>query len=277
MSWVAVSVRADPAARDAVAAWLVRRTGHAVEERADGILVACAADPPAAEALIRDLDAHYGAAIQAWQREEPAVDWTTAWRAGLGPRRSGRLVLVPSWVTYQPEGDEVVVVLDPETAFGSGEHGSTRVALRLIEAWLKPGDTVLDLGSGSGVLAIAAAKLGAGLAVGIELDPEALPVAERNAATNGVSDRVQFLAGDAAILAPLLRPADLVVCNVLRSVNETLLPAIHQAVRPGGTAIFSGMEQAEATAFRAPLLAGGFTILREAVDDGWWGVAAERT
>ncbi|HXG45446.1 MAG TPA: 50S ribosomal protein L11 methyltransferase [Gemmatimonadales bacterium] len=276
MSWHAVSVRADPAVRDAVAEWLVRRTGQAVEERADGTLVSFALELSEAQALIRDLEAKHGPAVAASHGEVPEVDWTTAWRAGLAPRRSGRVVLAPSWVPYEAQDGEVVVVVDPEAAFGSGEHGSTRVALRLLEAWLKPGDTLLDLGSGSGVLAIAGAKLGARLAVGIELDPDALPVAERNAARNWVSDRVRFLEGDAGTLAPLLRPADLVVCNVLRTVNEALLPAVHRALRPGGTAIFSGMEQAEATEFRAPLLAGGFTILREALDEGWWGVAAER-
>jgi ribosomal protein L11 methyltransferase len=135
---------------------------------------------------------------------------------------------------------------------------------------------VLDLGSGSGILAIAAIKLGAARAIGIEIDPEANEVATRNAARNGVSDRVEFLEGDAATLAPLVGPADLLLSNILRVVNTALLPVIARALRPGGFAIFSGMEQREAEDFRRTLTDAGFQLVQETLDAGWWGVAAER-
>jgi ribosomal protein L11 methyltransferase len=169
------------------------------------------------------------------------------------------------------------VVLDPETAFGSGEHGSTRAALILLERHLRPGDRVLDLGSGSGILAIAAVKLGASRAIGIENDLEANPVAWRNARRNAVGDAVEFLDGDAGDLAPLLGPADLLLSNILRTVNTVLLPAIVSALRPGGLAIFSGMERAEADLFRPLLPAAGLAPCEEVDDTGWWAVAAERT
>jgi ribosomal protein L11 methyltransferase len=133
---------------------------------------------------------------------------------------------------------------------------------------------VIDLGSGSGTLAIAAAKLGAARATGLEIDEEAEPIALANAERNGVSDRVRFVTGEAAGLAPLLGPADLVVSNILRSVNLSLLPAIIRALRPGGLAIFSGMEVAERAAFAPALDPAGFTIVDDAVDAGWWAVAA---
>jgi ribosomal protein L11 methyltransferase len=169
-----------------------------------------------------------------------------------------------------------VVVLDPETAFGSGEHGSTRAALSLLERHLRPGDQVLDLGSGSGILAIAAAKLGAASAVGIENDAEANPVARRNAERNDVTGVVTFVDGDAGDLAPLLGPADVLLSNILRLVNASLLPAIVAALRPGGLAIFSGMEEMEASLFRPVLAAAGLTVLDEVTDTGWWAVAAAR-
>ncbi|MEA2712925.1 MAG: ribosomal protein methyltransferase, partial [Gemmatimonadales bacterium] len=100
-------------------------------------------------------------------------------------------------------------------------------------------------------------------------------VAARNAARNGVSDRVEFLEGDAAALAPLVGPADLLLSNILRAVNTALLPVIVGAVRPGGVAIFSGMEQPEAEEFRRVLTDAGFTLEQETLDAGWWGVAAE--
>jgi len=139
---------------------------------------------------------------------------------------------------------------------------------------LQPGDRVIDLGSGSGILAIAAIKLGAARAIGIEIDPEANEVAGRNAARNGVSDRVEFLEGDAATLAPLVGPADLLLSNILRAVNTALLPVIIRALRPGGSAIFSGMEQPESEEFRQALTDAGFRLVQETLDAGWWGVAA---
>jgi ribosomal protein L11 methyltransferase len=213
--------------------------------------------------------------VAASRRPLAPVDWTTRWRDGLGARRIGRLTVVPSWVEPS-EAHGPSVVLDPESAFGSGEHGSTRAALTLLERHLRPGDRVLDLGSGSGILAIAAAKLGAARAVGIDNDAEANPVARRNAARNDVAHAVDFLEGDAGDLAPLLGPADLLLSNILRTVNTALLPAIAVALRPGGLAVFSGIEEAEAHLFRPALAAAGFAVRDEAADAGWWAAAAAR-
>ncbi len=116
---------------------------------------------------------------------------------------------------------------------------------------------MLDLGSGSGILAIAAVKLGAARAIGIENDAEANSVAVRNAARNGVEDAVEFLDGDAGDLAPLLGPADLLLSNILRMANTALLPAIVAALRPGGIAIFSGMEADGGAAVPARARIGG--------------------
>lgn len=275
MSWIALEVQPEDDHRDAVAQWLVVRTGQAIEERADGTVVSFARSPSDADAIAAEFQARFGLALG--RRELPEVDWTTAWQEGLGARRVGRITLVPTWVEHRAGPGDCVVTMDPETAFGSGEHGSTRAALLLLDRWLKPGDSVIDLGTGSGILAIAAARLGAGRVIGVELDPEALPVAQQNALRNGVERTVQFLEGDAGTVTPLLGPADVAVSNILRLVNVALLPAIHRAVRNGGTAIFSGMEVAEATDFRAPLLSAGFQIMSEITDDGWWAVAAERT
>jgi ribosomal protein L11 methyltransferase len=275
MSWWAIDVRPDPSRRAWVGAWLVARTGQAVEERDDGTLVTFAEDERAADALVAALAAEGEAPVASSRRPLEPVDWTTRWRDGLGPRHFGRLTVVPSWIELPP-GDGPAVVLDPESAFGSGEHGSTRAALTLLERYVRPGDRVLDLGSGSGILAIAAAKLGAASAVGIENDAEANPVAWRNAERNDVTAAVDFLEGDAGDLAPLLGPADLLLSNILRLVNTALLPAIVAALRPGGLAIFSGMEELEAPLFRPVLDTAGFVVRGEVTDTGWWAVAAAR-
>ncbi|HEX9166252.1 MAG TPA: 50S ribosomal protein L11 methyltransferase [Gemmatimonadales bacterium] len=275
MTWWAVDLTVGEADRDATAAWLVARTGHAVEERADGTIVGFVPAAAAASEMARDVSATFGPRVGVALREMEAVDWTVRWRDGIGVRRVGRLALVPSWLPV-PEGTPHVLI-DPEMAFGSGEHGSTRAALALLDRALRPGDFVLDLGSGSGILAIAAVRLGARGALGIEVDAEAIPVAERNAERNRVADQVRFLEGDALELAPLAGPADLVVSNILRGPNIQLLPAIRAALRPGGLAIFSGMETPEADLFRPVLAAEGFLAGAELVDEGWWAIVATRT
>lgn len=276
MTWYAIEVRVDPGIRDDVAGWLVRRTGQAIEERADGTLVSFTRDSPGADALVRDLRLFPAGVVSTQVNPVAEVDWSRAWKEGLGPRQVGGVVLAPSWTPFAPAPGQVVVTLDPEGAFGSGEHGSTRGALRLLAGALRPGDTVVDVGSGSGVLAIAAVKLGARRAMGIDLDPEARAVAERNAERNGVADRVFLLEGDALQLLPLVGPADLVVSNILGSVNLRLLPAIREVLPPGAMAVIAGIEAEEAGQFRPHLLAGGFRAMDETVDESWWAVSARR-
>jgi ribosomal protein L11 methyltransferase len=275
MTWWAIDVRTSAGQRDSIGAWLVARTGQAVEEQDDGTLIAFAPDEKAAAALVAELGREVEAPVVLAPRPIESTDWSTRWRAGLGPRKLGRLTIIPSWLPEASEPDPFTIVLDPESAFGSGEHGSTRAALTLLSRLLRPGDQVLDLGSGSGILAIAAVKLGAARAIGIEIDPEANEVAARNATRNGVSDLVEFLEGDAAILTPLVGPADLLLSNILRAVNLTLLPVIARALRSGGCVVFSGMEQPEADEFRRTLTDAGFNLVQETLDAGWWGVAAE--
>jgi len=277
MSWWAIDVRPAAEQRDRMTAWLVSRTGHAVEEREDGTLVSFAPDEASAEALVDQLEREVDPSAETQRRRVDPVDWTTRWRDGLGPRQFGRLTVVPSWLPEAAHPDQHTVVLDPESAFGSGEHGSTRAALILLERLLQPGQLVLDLGSGSGILAIAAVKLGASRAIGIETDPEANRVGLRNADRNGVADRVEFLEGDAGALAPLVGPAGVILSNILRTANTALLPSIARALEAGGLAIFSGIEQAEASEFRQALRAVGFDPVQETLDSGWWAVAAGKS
>lgn len=274
MSWWALRVTPRAPQRETVAAWLVLTSGQAVEEREDGSLVAVLGSEELLEATRQGLEAKFGS-LPIEQHQVADVDWGTAWREGLAARSFGRLVVAPTWVDHDPAAGKVVVRLDPEMAFGSGEHGSTRVALALLVRHLRPGQRVLDLGTGSGILAIAARRLGASWAAGIDIDEESLPVAIRNAERNEVPD-IGFIAGDAANLAPLLGPVDVVVANILRLINEALLPEIIAALAPGGLALFSGMEATEAPQFLPRLQEAGMTVVDEVTDEGWWGVGARR-
>lgn len=270
---IAISCRVEDT--DAVAAALVGATGHGVEEPDAGSLLTVATSEADAKRIVAELSVIFADLEGAVTPLEP-VDWSVRWRDGIITRTFGRLILTPSWLPVLPAPGQVVVTLDPESAFGSGEHGSTRAALTLLERHLQPGQRLLDFGSGSGILAIAGAKLGAANAIGIEVDDEAFPIAEANASRNGVAERVTFLVGDAGELGVLAGPAEVICSNILRSVNTILLPRIEKALTVGGIAIFSGMEDAEETLFRPVLDRHGFTILEDCHDAGWWGVAARR-
>ena len=271
MTWWALDVTTAPASHDAVATWLVTKTGQAVEERDDGTVVGFAPSEEAARTIGHELAGVFPELSVSLRDVEP-VDWSTRWRDGIQSRRLGRLTLSPSWLAA-PDA-EISLTVDPETAFGSGEHGSTRGALVLLDRFIQPGDRVLDLGTGSGILAIAAVKLGARQAIGIEIDDESLPVAAANIDRNQVTGDVTLLHGDAAELAPLCAPVDLVVSNILRGPNTELLPIIAKTLTPGGIAIFAGMESREARYFRPALYTAGYVVRDELVDAGWWAVAA---
>lgn len=274
-SWWRLTITASPDQSDAIAAALVAATGDGVEEPRSGVICTTVGSERDATALVISLSSQFAGIDAIIEVTEP-VDWSTRWRDGIVTRTFGRLVLTPSWLPVAPSDHQVVVSIDPESAFGSGEHGSTRGALALLERRLRAGDRVLDLGSGSGILAIAAVKLGARSAIGVEIDDEALPIAEANARRNRVDHAVTFLVGDAADLAPLAGPAELICSNILRNVNTALMPAILGALAPGGNVLFAGMEAAEEPLFRPVLAEHGLDVVDEASDAGWWSVAARR-
>lgn len=273
--WWQVSVVTTDDKVDQVAAAIVAATGQGVEEPTPGQLTTVLDSAESARELVAELGRAFDG-LEVMVTEVEPVNWAERWRDGIQTRRFGRLVVTPSWLPVEPQASEVVVTIDPETAFGSGEHGSTRAAMALLERLVTPGCRVLDFGSGSGILAIAAVLLGASAAVGIEVDEEANPIAEANARRNGVDNRVTFLTGDAGQLHQLFGPVDLVCSNILRTVNTLLLPAIRDALLPEGIAIFSGMEEPERELFTPVLAEAGWLVIDEARDAGWWSVAARR-
>jgi ribosomal protein L11 methyltransferase len=274
-TWWRLTITCDSRLSDAIAAAIVAATGNGVEEPEAGTICTTLESELAAAELLHDLVERFGELGSDISAAAP-IDWSTRWRDGIVTRTFGRLVLTPSWLPVEPHPRQVVVSIDPESAFGSGEHGSTRGALALLERHLQVGDRMLDLGSGSGILAIAAIKLGARSAIGIEVDAEAMPIAEANARKNGGRTAAIFLHGDAGDLAPLAGPADLVCSNILRSVNAILLPSILAALAPEGIAIFAGMEAAEESLFRPVIDGHGLVAIDEVRDGGWWSVAVRR-
>jgi ribosomal protein L11 methyltransferase len=203
------------------------------------------------------------------------VDWTEAWKVGVRSHTLGRLTISPPWLASETPA-ATTVVIDPGTAFGTGEHATTRGVVRLLQRFVQEGDRVADLGAGSAVLSIAAVKLGAAWAAAIEIDAEAIDNAEENAAANGVADRVKVIQGDAVLLLPLVAPVRVIVANIVSPVLLQLLPVMAEALAPGGVGILSGILLEERDEILAALDASGWRVAATDSEDIWWTVAAER-
>lgn len=280
--------------------WLVVRVQSPSEEStawlAEG-LVACGASAVQEDAgslltwfpAPADVDAftaHLAAELERWaaglpirlEREWRAdEDWSRTWRAGLAPRRVGRIVVTPTWCAPAAARDDIVVTIDPQMAFGTGEHASTRGVLRRLQATVRPGDLVLDMGTGSAVLAIAAAALGARRVLAVDHDPDALINARENLERNGCADVVALECSAVDRLWLEDRPAafDLILANVLSGILVPLLRSFRVALRPGGRAILGGILLGEAEDVRSAARAAGFRVEADDAEANWWSVTLE--
>jgi ribosomal protein L11 methyltransferase len=202
----------------------------------------------------------------------PDADWSV-WRASVSEHRLGRLSIAPPWLASD---DPMQVVIDPAMAFGTGEHATTRGVVRLMQQLDEIPETVADLGAGSAVLAICAAKLGAKRVAAIELDPDAIGNAEENVVANNVDGIVRVIEGDAAVLLPLVAPVGLVLANIISSILLELLQGIHDALSPGGHAILSGILAEERPVMVEAIQVAGFDVMSEDLEDNWWSVLIAR-
>lgn len=209
-----------------------------------------------------------------WGRLEYALagvreeDWSTAWKQYYHPTKVGeRLVIRPSWEEYEAQPEEVVVRLDPGMAFGTGGHDSTRLCMRLLERYLPEDARVLDLGCGSGILAVAALLLGAREAAGVDIDEVAVRVANKNAAMNGVAARCTFFCGNLA--DRVSGKYDLIFANIVADVIISFLPDVRGLLAPGGVFITSGIIDTREPDVLAALPDAGLAV-RERLEAGGW-------
>lgn len=235
-----------------------------LEERSDerGVTLLLYAPAERAAALRAALAGGEPAPLELGEIEPvPDTDWSEGWKAGLGASViSERLVVRPSWVAHEKASGQVEVVIDPGQAFGTGTHPSTWLALEWIDLLcVAPvaGARWLDVGTGSGVLAIAAAALGSARVLAFDLDPIAAREARENVARNGCSDRVSVFAGGLEAVGG--SNFDGVLANLLRSESVPLLAGLAERTRARGQAVFSGLLDSEVPAFSEALLAAGFT------------------
>ena len=203
------------------------------------------------------------------------TDWSEAWKALLAVQEVGGLRIAPPWLASVHD-PATTIVIDPGMAFGTGDHPTTRGIVRLMQRVPVRGLDVADLGAGSAVLAIAAAKLGARRVAAVELDPDAIGNAIENVARNEVEGVVSVVEGDAASILPLLAPVDLILANIISSVHIELLPVIATSLSAAGRAILSGILNDERAMLANRLDRNGWTIADEHVEDIWWSATISR-
>ena len=205
-------------------------------------------------------------------------DWAEAWKAYYEPLRVGkRLLIRPLWIDLPLAPDDIEIALDPGMAFGTGSHPTTQLCLQALEDLLQPALSVLDLGSGSGILSIAAAKLGAGQVLALDTDPLAVDATRENAGANGVGRKVIAERGSHDCLLSSARRFDLVIVNILaRIIVEMANERLGEIVRPGGVAIFSGIIDTQVDEVEAALRKTGLRPYARRQLGDWMLVEAGR-
>lgn len=220
-------------------------------------------------------------------REVDEEDWANAWKQYFKPLRvSERLTIKPTWEEYEASPGEIILELDPGMAFGTGTHATTALCLRTLEKVIKPGDEVIDVGTGSGVLSIAAAKLGAKHVLALDLDPVAVSSATENTRLNGLDDKITVVLSD---LLQAIRtqeeggkshgvtlPVQVVVANILAEIILLFVDDVYAALQPGGTYIASGIIKQKQEVVEEALVKAGFTVEERYEETDWVALVARK-
>ena len=298
--WLELATTSEPEAVEAVAAVFAEygqgvAIEHVVESSRDGDIVDLPADAPV---LIKTyLAVRDPTAEQRQAKIEKAVwalgrlrhvaplqvrtlreaDWANAWKEYFFVHRVGeRTVIVPSWrqADYQPRADDVVLLLDPGMAFGTGLHPTTRLCLRAVEACVKPGMAVLDVGAGSGILAIAAARLGATVVEAVEIDPVAAGVCQENVERNRVADVVHVTSG--TLTGEPHKQYDLILATITIATLLQLHPVLADHLKSKGVAVLSGVLAERADELLSALHDAGWRHERTDQEQDWVAIFASR-
>ncbi len=208
------------------------------------------------------------------------ADWENNWKQYYKPMEIGeRLIVIPEWETADP-GDRVPLILEPGLTFGTGSHATTRLCLTALEKAIHGGEKVADLGCGSGILSIAALKLGAASAVAVDIDDKCPDVAYANAAMNGIGkDQYTVLVGDIttdkALQAQVGDGYDVVLANIVADVIIALAPQVRSLLKPDGLFLCSGIIDDRAEEVAAKLREAGLTIVESQTADGWFAYSCK--
>jgi ribosomal protein L11 methyltransferase len=266
------TVRVSSGSRAAAAAVLFENGAEAIQDTDDAIITHLRrVDRDALTAAVHGVDPSARIDFE----PTPDVDWSSAWRARLAAHRVDRLVVTPPWLADQ-FGPAERIVIEPAMAFGTGDHESTRGVLRLMQRVVRANDAVADLGAGSAVLSIAAARLGARRVVAIEVDGDAIGNAQENVDRNGVGDVVSVLEGDAATLLRLVAPVRVVLANIVSAVLVELLSPVGECITADGRAVLGGMLVEERGTMEHALAAAGWRVEDSVAENAWWSATIAR-
>jgi ribosomal protein L11 methyltransferase len=272
VNWLSVRVRPSESP-DAALAALFDIGSEGVQETGGELVTHFPGDTD--EVMIRAAVLAADPHAQVVTRIIPAVDWSEEWKRGVGAHELGPLTIVPPWLA-DGRDPEKTIIIEPEMAFGTGEHQTTRGVVRLLPSVIRAGDRVADLGAGSAVLAIAAVKLGAQHVTAIELDHDSIANAEQNVERNSVAGRVTVIEGDATLLLPLVAPVRVVLANIISSVLLELLPVIGDALTADGEAVLSGILVEERAMMLDVVATSGWSLLGEDTEGSWWSARIAR-
>ena len=199
-------------------------------------------------------------------------DWAESWKSSYKPFRLGRhFVIRPGWERYDAEPGDRVITIDPGMAFGTGTHETTAMCVGLIEDFVKPGYTCMDIGTGTGILAIASAMMGAKHVLAGDIDPMAVRVAKENAEINGLSDKITCECGDLLDIA--VAPVDLVSANIIADVIIAICAPVRKFIKPGGVFICSGIAREREDETIRALNEAGYRRLDVRHDGEWTAIA----
>lgn len=228
------------------------------------------------EAVVRQLARQEGVDIHLHSRAVDEEDWAESWKAFFHPERVGdRLVVKPSWREVKARPGDLILEIDPGMAFGTGTHPTTSMCLELLEQTVVPGGRVLDVGCGSGILMIAAAKLGADWIAGIDQDPIAVDIAGKNLIRNGIP-KEGFGVYSGNLVDCITDSYDIVVSNILAEVIVGLLEDLKPVLKPGGLFIGSGIIRERYDMVEAAMADNGLGVLKVLTKDQWVTVVARR-
>jgi ribosomal protein L11 methyltransferase len=208
-------------------------------------------------------------------RQVDEEDWAESWKAYFWPEKlTDILVVKPTWREYMPAEGEMIIEIDPGMAFGTGTHPTTALCVRMIQGYLKPGDAFLDVGTGSGILMVAAARLGASRLFGTDSDSVACEIARQNLVLNHV-DPGRFCVKSGNLVDAVTERFQLISANILSEVVLVLLDNVKRVMAPGGILICSGIIEANQDKVINKMKATGFRILEVQSRDDWVAIAGE--
>ena len=200
-------------------------------------------------------------------------DWANSWKAYYKPIKIGsKLVIVPAWEKYQPAEGELIVRMDPGMAFGTGTHETTRLVIQLLEKYTSPGCRMLDVGTGSGILAICASKLGAGECFAYDIDPMAVRVANENIKDSGLSN-ITCQVSDLLRQVDATRPYDLICANIVADIIIRMTPDVGRLMHENTVLLASGIISERSEDVIECFQQHGFRVVEKLVDNGWCGLA----